>query len=263
MALLAFAMCVNFTACSDDDPNPEPEKPSVNKERKLVEMKFIDNGTQTRNYIYDDKGHLLRVDDFGDDHNCTTDFIWGNNTIKSISDGNVRTYKLENGLIVSTHDSDNDLFGGNAQIKYDSNKRRIEYKDFDSYETTTIKYIWDNDRFSKEIYSDVDNQWGNTYESTTCYEYEGKKCNGYLPLLLDQDNDIILDAHPELMGFRITQLPSRSIEKSEHSEWIQEFDYILDEKGYVINMEIRYLTKDIESGTIREEEEQNIAFKWE
>lgn len=252
MALFAILMCVNFTSCSssDDDPTEEKEEDVVANEKKLIEMKLIDNSEEiTWTYSYDEKNRVTSIKmielgiDYTHNSNHTDSITWGDRFIyiEEIEDENDNiTLKLANGLVESAKSRYDNL-----AFAYNSLKRLITFRDENYIDT----YTWNNDKLSN-----ITNESGNVIQ----FSYDDKTCKGYFPLVICLD-DIIGDneffaAHPDLLGMRTNQLPSKL--SSEY--YTTDISYTFTNDGYIENCtlkETRVYNGDIWTTTYK--------FKWQ
>ena len=98
-ALLAILVCLNFTACSSDTPEPEKnEEGVVTNQKKLVEIIDPNEGYTQRKYFYDDEGKLT-METFN--NGSTHIYTWDTNTIIEDADSKRTTFNLKNNLIAS------------------------------------------------------------------------------------------------------------------------------------------------------------------
>lgn len=234
MALLAVVMCANFVACSsDDDEGDTPIKNDdgiITNQKRLVEMKETsdDSETITWEFSYDSKGRLasvIQTEKYGSNTDRDiTNFTWGNKTIVAEDGRSTRTYTLNDGLVRTIRDTDNNDWS-NASFTYDSSNQLIAAKDVDSHNYTYITtYTWENGRITKLTYDD---------DSSTNITYSGKTCKGYFPLFTPDDDGDIFYVHPELAGMRNSQLPDQMYGKDKEYEETEKYTYTLDKDGYV------------------------------
>ena len=221
MALFAVLMCVNFTACSsDDDPTEEKEEGGVVVSgKKLVKMVTeSEDWKETRIYNYDNKGRLTQAtetDEYNNEKETRTyQFIWGDDAIK-VSGADSYILTLKNGLIQSSDTGET--------FVYNNSNRLLRVED----RTDTTIAIWDDDKLMF-IYSPEEG-WDNTLTyGNTC-----KK--GYIPLIvcwIDANFDeILFEAHPEIVGMRTTQLPA-TVTKEYINRKIN-ITYEFDKEGYI------------------------------
>lgn len=294
MALIAILVSVNFAACSsDDDEIIKDDDGVITNEKKLVEMKEVyeKDGTNVKAFSYDSKGKLISiVEKDSDDDSYITHITWGENSVKESEDGNSVTYSLTDGLVRSGSESD----GRDYSFAYNSSKQLTTYQYGDKHESSTRTLTWDNGKVTKMDYDG---------EEISTITYSNQTCKGYFPLmvLMVEDDFKLLLAHPELIGMRVTQLPSQSyskdVQKSEHYdeffketykfeniyEYTTKFTYKLNSDGYVesVTMEEtdtqtnKYSFQDRNGDGVISDDERNITdthtdtytttytFKWE
>ena len=224
MALFAFLMCVNFAACSsDDEPKIDDESGIVASEKKLVEIKHVDEDGDTSiiSFNYDSKGRLIFKKG---GVNGDTYYTWGANAIIAKHDWGAKTMNLNSKGNITNVEWDNasDVF-----FTYDFVNQLVSFE----AEWGITNFHWENGKIYKSTFD-----YGYD-EIETTYTYEKSTCKGYFPLYstyyLDTDSYEISLAHPELLGLRCSQLPNRIIEKKDDREKIIEFYYMLDNLGYV------------------------------
>lgn len=266
MALIAILMCVNFTSCSsDDDEIIKDDDGIITNQKKLVEVKMIDDSeTSTWEYSYDTKGRLasaVHTEKYGN----TTDrdiynYTWGNNVIMEEKGLSTNTYTLENALI-RTIKSLNDGDLSNASFTYSSSNQLLTVKDIGQYGTYIQNYTWENERMIKVAHSETDNS-----NDASIYEYKfsGKTCKGYFPLWGDEVDDMhpLFYAHTELVGMRSNQLPDQIYNKDDNSEMTIKYTYQLNKDEYIESCTMTYTEKRLDNN----ETYTNtyiFTFKWE
>lgn len=266
LTLAAVLMCVNFTACEEDDDEPAQN----NKSKKLVETKIVYNDevcteTTTLKFSYDENNRLVSYEgneeyyDEDDEENSifVQNYTWEGNTIstdyKSQNYHTHRLYKLENGLIKSISESV-DVNGATesseiTELTYNSDNRIIELNIDNKPEA---RYTWENNK----ITSYVEEEEGIPYSIS----YNDKTCNGHFPLFwLTPDLPELVYTNPELFGLKLNALPSK-IEYTDTEEYmgIIEFDsYTFDSDGYVKSFTVIYHYDD------GSEKNCTVTLKWE
>ena len=253
LTLAAVLMCVNFTACEEDDDEPAQN----NKSKKLVETKIVYNEgnyteTETFKFSYDENNRLVSCKyneefyDEDDEDNYIFNYTWEGNSIsedrKSGDHHFHYLYKLENGLIKSMTESV-DVNGATqsseiTELTYNSDNRIIEQLNIDN--KPKARYTWENNKITSYVEED-----GTPYSIS----YNDKTCNGYFPLFamaawLELDLTNLVYTNPELFGLKLNALPSK-IERN--TEVFVEFSYTFDSDGYVksftmYNTEENYIT---------------------
>ena len=268
LTLAAVLMCVNFTACEEDDDEPAQN----NKSKKLVEMKIVHNeddytATMTLKFSYDENNRLVSCEHneeyyYEDDEEndiFVLNYTWEGNTIsedyKHGDDHSHSLYKLENGLIKSMSESV-DVNGATesseiAELTYNSDNRIIEFNIDNKPEA---RYTWENNK----ITSYVDEEEGIPYSIS----YNDKTCNGYFPLFamaswLDLDLTNLVYTNPELFGLKLNALPSKIETNTDKEEYKVEFDsYTFDSDGYVKSFTVNCYGYG-------SEENKTVTLKWE
>lgn len=262
LTLAAVLMCVNFTACEEDDDEPAQN----NKSKKLVETKIVHNEenyteTGTLKFSYDENNRLVSCEcneeyydeDVEENYSFVLNYTWEGNTIsedfKSQDHHSHCLYKLENGLIKSISESV-DVNGAAdviTELTYNSDNRIIE---FNIDNEPIARYTWENNK----ITSYVEEEEGIPYSIS----YNDKTCNGYFPLfamadLLDLDLTNLVYTNPELFGLKLNALPSKIETNTDKYKGIIEFaSYTFDSDGYV------------KSFTVKDSEENiTVTLKWE
>lgn len=231
LTLAAVLMCVNFTACEEDDDEPAQN----NKSKKLVEIKMVSNEddyteTMTFKFSYDENNRLVSCEHYDEENYISVrNYTWEGNTISEdcylIGDCHSRLlYKLENGLIKSISDVDvNGATDEITELTYNSDNRIIEF----NIENKAIeRYTWENNKITSYV---VEGEMGTP---TPCpISYNDKTCNGHIPLFwLVSDLGELVYTNPELFGLKLNALPS----KVEHLDEDEYFDsYTFDSDGYV------------------------------
>ncbi len=207
VAVVAVCMCVNFTACSSGDDAYGGDFAS---ERKLVKMVLTDgDDTDTYKFSYDNQGRLV---EFQANDYDVSQYIWGNNTIQTDD----TTYTIKNGLVQKSESS----YGNNTETRiytYDNAGRCNE------------NMVWDGDRLVLGYLGDYKYRYN--YTDVTCTK-------GFLPILhMAFVEDLLLVAHPELIGARTKQLPTSAtytnfIDSSQKGGTIT-YEYEFDSEGYI------------------------------
>lgn len=265
LTLAAVLMCVNFTACEEDDDEPAQN----NKSKKLVEIKSVSNGksygknytnTETLKFSYDENNRLVSCEHYEEDDEENSIFVlnytWEGNTISAdYKSGDYHEHylhKLENGLIKSTSYS----FGVNGatehseitELTYNSDNRIIELNIVNNLKA---RYTWENNKLTSFHDEDF------VPESIS---YNDKTCNGYFPLFCFTPglSDLVY-TNPELFGLKLNALPSK-IETNTDIEVYKgssEFDsYTFDSDGYVKSFTVN-------SYDYGSEENCTVTLKWE
>lgn len=266
LTLAAVLMCVNFTACEEDDDEPAQN----NKSKKLVEMKIVGNdedytATETFKFSYDENNRLVSCEhneeyyDEDDEENYISveNYTWEGNSISEESKSGEyhHLYKLENGLIKSMSESV-DVNGVTesseiAELTYNSDNRIIELNIDNKPEA---RYTWENNKITSYVEED-----GTPYSIS----YNDKTCNGYFPLFWITPylpDDLVL-TNPELFGLKLNALPSKveiNTGTEEYYKDIIEFDsYTFDSDGYVKSFTVNYHYDD------GSEKNCTVTLKWE
>lgn len=247
VCLLASLLCVNFSACGDED-TPKPENPGNNpsnptagpengvssNEKRLVKMEFIDdNETETFSFEYDEQGRVITaIEEQDDSYGFSIDInrlTWKGNTLIYNEDGDDDNivFTLKNGRIVSDRydyeDEDN-----STKYEYDNDKRlvKIVHKE----ETTTFSWTYGKiAKWSKNYNSPHDEGY---YKEII---YSNQTCKGFFPEFgsLAADDYIFNMAQPELFGLKNNYLPSSIIRKDNDKTTKYDYTYTFDEEGYI------------------------------
>lgn len=257
MALFAFLMCVNFSACSDNnDEIPETnEEGVVTSVKKLVEI--VDaSSPYAVSFVHDNKNRLTNIiiKKDGNTH-MSAEWIWGDDIIMrkftnavggTYSGG---TYKLKNGLVID-YDDDKNEYNSSNQLTSVNDGAKL--------------FTWENELLTK-----MEGNWGDTK-----IYYSSKSCKGYFPLMaqiifpsigynisyFDEYYGLYI-AHPELTGIRTTQLPNKIVETYKNEEVESNLGYTFTNDGYIESCTIRQTTTYSDGGIVSE----NIVytFKWQ
>lgn len=265
LTLAAVLMCVNVTACEEDDNEPAQN----NKSKKLVEIKIVGNDedyteTETLKFSYDENNRLVSCEYneeyYEEDYeeNYISNYTWGGNTIsedyKSRDHHFHHLYKLENGLIKSISESV-DVNGATesskiTELTYNSDNRIIELNIDNKPEA---RFTWENNKITSYVEED-----GIPYSIS----YNDKTCNGYFPLFwLELDLTNLGYTNPELFGLKLNALPSKIERNTDKEEYKVEFDsYTFDSDGYVKSFTVNYRNALYVSDI---EENITVTLKWE
>lgn len=220
MALFAVLMCVNFTACSDSDDEPDVngENPSTNKLLRSIKT----DDSELKLFTYNSKGQLTKV-------TCgynTMTLEWTDSGIylSTTAYGTEieAILSLKDGIIVRSSSDYNSM-----KITYDNSKHIIKTVDEDN--DTWSSYTWDSNNiisfdsnYSCTYYTDIRNVHPTV--EIRCLDLET-----VCPLeKVTIDVEDLLIAHPNLIG-ESCKNPIKSI--SDDSETTS-FTYEFDNEGY-------------------------------
>lgn len=262
MALLA--LCVNFTSCSDDDEPSKNDDGIITNQKQLMQIKMVENDEIiTWDFTYDSKGRLTSIN-HAEKYNGRTDryitnYTWSNNVIKAEDGNSTRTYTLNNNLVKSISDTDDNDWS-NATLTYNSSNQLIAVQNTYEGRISIDAYTWNNDRIVKQIYTENDSYYSE--EDIYEYTYSGKTCKGYFPLYCPFDNDDIFYVHPELIGLRCSQLPDQIYNKDDNYEDIEKLTYTFDKDGYVESCTVVGTYKNL-SNNATDTETTIYTFTWE
>lgn len=232
IALMAVLMCVNFTACSEDDPTDEsPQYELVTSGKKLVKIEFTfsypSDFIEVWDFNYDSEGKLIEATFTDNYENQTkTRYTWNNNIINVLEKDYKNTeyeytYNLKNGLVQDWNN-----------IKYNETGRPEKIMG------STIK--WDNDKYTR-ISTPYQVSENLTAYVFTQYYYakNGTTCNGYYPFIplgpVNEEKDFLFIIHPELAGMRSTQIPVSFLHSDAFYNITTQGTYThrLDDEGYI------------------------------
>ncbi len=235
-AILAVAMCVNFTSCGEEpfgNGGGNGDGDVTTGSKKLTKIISEDDGDYR--FEYDNEGHLVTAThiytyDNGVDIETETsvyEFVWGDDAIR-VKKGDYQNYTLtlSNGLVQS---------GDDKTYSYNNSNRFV--KGVSEYSTTTV--IWDGD---KMVNFEEEEQYGNNWEVSLTYGETCKK--GYMPMIpyfIDFGCEVLFMAHPEIVGMRTNQLPTTY--KTE--DGTISMTYTLDKEGYVSEMTAKFGSKSM------------------
>lgn len=194
MALLA--LCVNFAACSDDEENGN-DITNGGAQKHLVKMVEHENSYDyVVEYLYDNEGKVssfIRSNgETGEVSNYYSTVSWNENSVIADENGYTDVYTLANGLITNWNN-------GRYTSTYNSSRQLVSIQG-DDYSLT-----WENGYVTK--FTDYD---GSILEYTY---YDNIDYKGYAPVRrYDRiwhifENDLLIYAHPELMGCQNLGLP--------------------------------------------------------
>lgn len=258
MALFAILLCVNLVACGgSDEPEVDDESGVVTNEKKLVEMSIVWSGDEsvTNTFTYDNNNRLISAKhtEFynGKSHTNTKKYTWGSGIII----GNNISYNLIDNLIKST-DSENSGDLCNATFTYNSSKQLITCKDVQDYGTYITTLFWEGNKIIKSTFDNESSIY------TTAISYTNKTCKGYNPIVIYFIDDLkhLLFAHPELVGMRTNQLPSKAYAKWGDEEETTEFSYTFTNDGYIESCTVK--ETEVYDGEIYTET-TIYTFKWQ
>lgn len=209
IALFAVLLCVNFTSCSED----EPEGSGTTSAKKLVAAHLYD-GSLVIVYSYDKQGRLIK----SESEVRTYHYTWpdGAFTIERNGKGK-KILPINNGLLERLNDGGQMLY----DLTYNASKKLSVVRVRDTYHNWKKSCFWDGDKL-KQIDESVE------------FTYSGKTCKGYSPMHVYVCGDYLFDfdfamALPEMVGLKTNQLVSMI--KDDYST--TEFSYTFTEDGYV------------------------------
>ena len=269
----AVVSAVGFTACSDDEGGGGTGGTGLVDGKKLVKWQ---NNYDDEYYTiaYDGQGRVVKDERYyGDseegtyDLNMTTTYTWKESSIHEEcayvgSDGNptslawTNDYTLENGLI--THVGTRESFGDpddtreynyEDDIRYDGDGRPVtiistgyEYNgDIDPWDCRTYNFIWNGDRLEGFTVEDHNGQ-----VTTYTYSYSpGTPCKAYYPYhdishQMDVLESSIIQAHPELVGLRLTTIPTELTYTDNDGTKTYEYDAQTDADGFLTRLTVSY-----------------------
>lgn len=255
MALIAILVSANFIACSSDDDEEITKNDDgiITNQKKLVEVKMIDDDgeTVTWKFSYDTKGRLATFINTDEGNGYTYNYTWNGNTIEAKNKRCTRTYTLNDGLVRTIRDTDDEDWN-NVSFTYNSSNQLLTIKEINGNNTYISTLTWDNgkymgtDDFSKATYS-------------------GKTCKGYFPLYgyvaIGEVIDDIFIAHPELLGVRNSQLPDKVNNMEKSTKETLDFTYTFDKDGYVESCTV--VDTHTESSSSTYTNTTTYTFKWE
>ena len=276
--LIAAASVVGFTACSDDEGGGGTGGTGLVDGKKLVKWQYNrDDGSgklEGEYYLleYDGQGRLANDKYFYANNGMetyewrgVTSYIWKESTIHEEytdvdSDGNptslaeMNDYTLENGLIthVGMRDGDsNDAreYHYEDDIRYDGNGRPVTivttgYEpngEIDPWDCQTYSFIWDGDRLEGFTVEDHNGQ-----VTTYTYSYSpGTPCKAYYPyhdisFHMDVLESSIIMAHPELVGLRLTTIPTELTYTDNDGTKTYKYDAQTDADGFLTRLTVSY-----------------------
>lgn len=117
-----------------------------------------DGDIGTWDFTYDSKGRLTSIN-HAEKYNGRTDryitnYTWGNNVIKAEDGNSTRTYTLNNNLVKSISDTDDNDWS-NATLTYNSSNQLIAVQNTYEGKISIDAYTWNNDRIVKQIYTEM------------------------------------------------------------------------------------------------------------
>lgn len=233
-ALIAVIMAAGFIACSKME-NEEPQK-------RLAKITISEGSSflLTYNFKYDDKG-LLKNSTLETVFNSGTspitqiesyDYVWNSQSIDVMATSSINgiveeqyeyTYRLSEGLISSKNYSNST--GHSFSFGYDSSNRLTRFDD--------LMISWDDDKLTS-IETDDEEYW---YHKLFTFG-TNPAAKGYSPLVtFSVTGEALILTHPELAGLKTSQIPLTEITLPNELNILKNFEYELDEDGYISKIE--------------------------
>lgn len=272
--LIAVLICVNFTACNDDDeeddvnnePGTEKPEPGIVKRLKQYSSKLIDfdnyEYSDIVNFEYDQLGRIAKITHMEkegtDSWTEVYEYVWEGNTIKEYLDGYLLyTFTISDKLV---RDASGDYDSNNNFSYNSSGKLTTWFQDNGDYK---CYYRWKGDKITEFI---KDKGYDN--KETLKFSYGNEKCSGYYPIACNfVDVSFLTIVHPELFGCIINTLPTKAIiEFGKYGDiGSYEFTHELDKDGYLVKAKSKEKFKDYEDNNTEQYFINNseINFVWE
>ncbi|MBR4848075.1 MAG: DUF4595 domain-containing protein [Bacteroidaceae bacterium] len=271
MALMAVLMCVNFTACSEDDPTDEEGSSTTqpNNEKKLVGMS---SHSERINDVYDFKySKDGRISEIQTDYVRSYEqgiviykYNWHSKDSMTVTrDGELaRSFYLSNGKIIRQIDYDTESAPEDFYyFEYDNEGHIKEYEFIDDEHFNNTKtYTWGNDKLLRCGINHINNYF--SYSSTIYIRYSSTTFKGIFPLFCENvglGQDDLFMVHPELVGARTIYLPTEIGGENEDEKYT--FSYEFDTDGYVTSCTV--IEYDHRSGSWLPAETYVYNFVWE
>lgn len=233
--LIMTLACVTFTSCSDDDKD-EPGANVPSNIKHLVSLTATDadgNVTSITNVKYDSKNRVISftLNEDNETSNYTYDYT-SDITIKV--DGEVySTYNLKNGLIEKADYGYDEYYF----FKYDNNRINTITYVYDTLDPWNFTYNWVNDNV-RSVFSQIEDDsdsreydYNNDKCITPIIYYTNLRCSPYSKF---ENEELFLFSE----GYFGNSLTSNLIKTSEDDS-VTEFEYQLDNDGYVTKMTVR------------------------
>lgn len=230
MTLFTVLMCVNFASCSKEDL-PGYELTTGEKKLTRIEAKGGGYNSSVWDFIYDSEGKLHEVTYTKNGKLIRkSKYVWSNNTIRRVNEDYETKYTLQNGLIQG----------------WSTQSYKIIYRDTrQPKEFANRTFLWNDNngliRVSDELYNTSGNK---IYDSRSFfYNENGRTCKGFnsmVPIELAAfaavtgDIEDLFVVHPELVGMRTTQLPTRYMDSDINGNSQGNISYRFDSEGYVL-----------------------------
>ncbi len=219
--------------------------PNVNgKTKRLVRYVCEEEGAT---FSYDSKGRLKSAKDEeydGSDYESDTyPYVWANGGVENVEDN--LFYTLENGLIKRLTGGGSDDIG--ISFYYDGDNLPYKAEGGSAYGSIRFTLVWDGNKVT-QMKEKESSTYGSEEVTFTFYYNSGKQGRGFVSTwenpINEELEDYLLMAHPELLGLQNwTALPDKMVCESDNayddSEEIYEFDYQLDNDGYIVTMKVR------------------------
>ena len=222
-------------------------KEEFSKDKLLIESMRIGADTSVCRFNYNENNRLITLfKDFNSPEIRDRDiykYIWYDDRIVGFTSRGEQCGYLSEDLIQSYEAEES-----NINLAYNSNKklRRVNEEKIFSDSISNFVFIniykWNNNKLLGNTFRCEE---GDTiYTVTNTVKYSDKTCKGFNPIFIECFQCIdfgglrsfyILEAHPELIGFRSNLLPEEIVMNDHSVTYIDKYSYVLDKDGYIVN----------------------------
>lgn len=218
MALVAVLLCVNFTACGNDDEPDTDNGGTAGKEKKLVKLIAEDqDANAVFTFSYDDKGRLVAATvDCVDRNNESSienhNYLWTSDEIVT----ETNRYELKDGLIKKRdYISRNE----NREYEYNSSKQLTAICFEPGPYQFSSSLCWTGSKLTGVEFDNYWEPWEIDYSNETCkkffplwmlildYENWNRDLSDYFFKTFGGSTFPLSVVHPELFGLQVSQLP--------------------------------------------------------
>ena len=243
IAVIVILVSAHFMSCSSDDDETKNVL-GFGKSKKIKKIGIAGQFYYTFEYNENDKlsyATYYNSPDMGNPHR-SYEFIWERDSlvVTELLYGQEDHIALKNNMICKI----NGYWQTYDEYVYNESNKLRNLNHVDHLGKSVESYVWEGDKLMSLTYKDHNGRLLEKYRFT----YDGVNLVGYNPFLInfvasfsspDPSYLILFLAHPELVGFRSSQLPSSSVRDdyfSVHYSYTTNYEYEFNSEGYIIKI---------------------------